>query len=149
MAKNQSPKQQPVQLVPISLVVCDNVYTEPGGQQALVGLFNKIVATGPFPLVVPRLCIYLSVTEVYPGCIFNLQLVNIETDDVVIQGVSQPAPAHLDPSQIVDFVFMYLGVKFPAPGRYDVRVSGSDNRVLLQRPIDVVDKPANRTGEPK
>ena len=122
---------------PISLIVCDNVYTESTGKRALVGLFNQIQVTArDGPIVQRRLCVYLSMTEVYPGTVVKLDIVHGETDDPVVKTQTTPAPKGVNPTTVFDFQFEFTGLVFPDAGLYFVRFFGNDH-ILLQRPINV------------
>jgi len=119
---------------PIALVVCDNVYRESQGKTALVGLFNRIKAA-QFPVVHPRLCVYVSVTDIKPGTVFKLEIVHSETDEVVASAEGPP-PKGIDPTGICDFTFEIGNLRFREPALYYIRFWGNDH-VLLQRPFMV------------
>ena len=119
---------------PIALVVCDNVYKEASGKTALVGLFNRIIAS-KFPATHPRLCVYAAVTDIHPNTRFRLTIVNAETDHKVA-GLSGPVPDNISPTSICDFDFSLQGLTFPEPGRYYIQFWGNDH-LLLQRPFEV------------
>ncbi|MBW3539825.1 MAG: hypothetical protein KY476_06115 [Planctomycetes bacterium] len=124
--------------VPIALVVCDNVYADSTGKRALVGLFNQLVAHNEEgPILQPRLCVYISMTDVYPGTSFQVDIVHAETDEPVMAAESPPAPSEIEPTMIFDFQFELNNIQFPEPGTYYVRFL-SNNETLLQRPIRVV-----------
>lgn len=124
-------------------MVCDNVYRESGGKQALVGLFNRIT-TPSLPAMHPRMCVYASVTDIRPGTILVLEIVHSETDEVVVR-LEGPPPKPVDPTTICDLVFELNGLKFPRTGRYYIVLHGN-NQLLLQRPFDVVQ---SDPGKPK
>lgn len=119
---------------PIALVVCDNVYTEPGGKAALVGLFNRITFSR-FPAKHPRLCVYASATDFRPNTVIKLDVVHSETDHVVAAVIGSPPDPN--PTTICDFTFSLRGLVFPEPGRYYIRLWGNEH-LLLQRPFEVV-----------
>ena len=119
---------------PIALVVCDNVYTEPGGKTALVGLFNRIAAR-KLPVRHPRLCVYASVTDIRPNTKFKLDIVHSETDEVV-QSLQGPPPGGTDPTTICDFNFVLENLLFEEPGLYYIRFWGNEH-LLMQRPFEV------------
>lgn len=120
--------------VPIALVVCDNVYREPSGKIALVGLFNRLFAA-KLPARHPRLCVYASLTEIRPRTKLQLRIVHPETDAVVasIDGESSP---NSDPMAVEDTVFFLSNLLFPQAGRYDIQLWGGGN-LLSQRPFIV------------
>lgn len=119
---------------PIALVVCDNVYKESSGKSALVGLFNSIRAK-KFPVAHPRLCVYVSVTDIHPSTTFKLDIVHSETDQSVVT-LQGPPLKGADPTTICDFTFEIKNIVFPEPGRYYIRFFGNEY-ILLQRPFEV------------
>ena len=127
---------------PVALIVCDNVYQESGGKNALVGLFSKIIASR-FPATHSRMVVYVAVTDVRPNSVGRLEIVHGETDELVA-GMQGPIKVD-DPVQIVEMIFVLEKVTFPEPGLYFVRFSAND-RPLLSRPFLVV-KSEGRTDE--
>jgi len=121
---------------PIALVLCDNVYRDSNGKQALIGLFNKIFAS-KFPAVHPRMCAYVSITSIRPNTVCSLDIINAETDVPVIE-IQGPAPDNIGPTGVWEVVFELPPVSFPEAGQYYVRFLGS-HHVLMQRPFDVLD----------
>lgn len=129
---------------PIALVVCDNVYTESRGKVALVGLFNQI-QVAKFPVKHPRLCVYVSVTDVHRKTTFKLDIVHSETDREVAS-LKGPPPQSTDPTTICDFNFVLENLVFKEPGLYYIRFWGNEH-LLLQRPFSV--QMARQTEEDK
>jgi len=130
---------------PIALVLCDNVYLASNGKQALVGLFNSIVATS-FPAIISRLCAYVSITSVRPNTTFEFDIIHAETDETVIS-LSGPAPSDLGgPTTVWDAVFEMEPLTFKAPGRYYARFLGN-GQVLMQRPFEVIDRQNDKEKE--
>lgn len=127
---------------PIALVVCDNIYQEPGGKTALVGLFNTIRARN-FPVTHSRLCVYASVTDVHPKTLFKIDIIHAETDEPVA-AMQGPPPDGTTPLSICDMHFVLSNVSFKEPGRYYIRFHGNDH-VLLQRPFEVVQSNERRS----
>ncbi|MBN2560406.1 MAG: hypothetical protein JXQ75_05690 [Phycisphaerae bacterium] len=121
---------------PIALVICDNVYREPGGKTALVGLFNNIRAR-KFPFTHNRICVFASITDIRPNTTFKLDIVHSETDESLVSLVGPP-PKNADPTTICDFVFILENVTFREPHRYYIRFFGNEH-VLLQRPFEVTE----------
>jgi hypothetical protein len=127
--------KEPPRPVPIALVICDNVYRESGGKQALVGLFNRIT-TRRIPAVHARLCVFVSLTEVMPGTTCKIDIVHAETDEPVVSAHG-PMPREAGPIAILDMQFKFENLVFKEAGRYYVRVFGND-QIVLQRPFEVV-----------
>lgn len=122
---------------PIALVVCDNVYQERSGKHALVGLFNRITAR-KFPVTHPRMCVFVSVTDIRPNSMFRLDVIDGETDENVI-GMQGPPPKGSAPNDVVDMVFELHGVTFKRAGLYFIRFWGNEH-LLLQRPFLVSER---------
>lgn len=122
----------------IALVVCDNIYREPGGKTALVGLFGCIRAH-KFPVTHPRMAVYASVTGLRKGSRAKLDIVHAEDDSRVVVSAEGPFPDEVDPLSIVDINFILNNVKFPEPGTYYMRFWGNDH-LLVMRPflVDLV-----------
>ena len=131
-------KSKPVNLpppTPIALVLCDNVYRDSNGKQALVGLFNKILAN-KFPALHPRMCAYVSITSIRPNTNCSLDIINAETNDPLIS-VRGPAPPGIGPTTVWDVVFELPPLTFQTAGKYYVRFLGNE-QVLMQRPFEVI-----------
>ena len=128
----------------IALVVCDNIYQEPGGKTALVGLFGRIRAHG-FPVTHPRMAVYASVTGLRQGSKAKLDIVHAEDDSRVIVSAEGPFPDEVDPLSIVDMNFVLNNVQFPEPGTYYMRFWGNDH-LLVMRPF-VVEKQQRRRSD--
>ena len=121
-----------VKPTPIALVVCDNIYHEPGGKTALVGLFNRIAAR-EFPVTHPRMAVFASVTGVRKGSKAKLEIVHGEDDRVVVS-LEGPFPEKADPLTVVDMNFVLNNVSFPEPGVYYIRFWGNE-QPLMMRPF--------------
>ncbi len=124
-----------VKPTPIALVVCDNIYQEPGGKVALVGLFNSINAQ-KFPAKHPRMGIFASVTGVREGSTAKLEIVHAE-DDSVIVSASGSFPKGTDAVSVVDMHFVFNNIVFPEPGIYYLRFWGNEHLVMM-RPFNLV-----------
>lgn len=123
-----------VKPTPIALVVCDNIYQEPGGKTALVGLFNSI-NTHKLPVKHPRMAIFASVTGVRSGSIAKLEIVNAETAAVIVS-VEGPFPKETDPLTVVDMNFIIHDAIFPEEGMYNILFWGNEH-LLIMRPFEV------------
>ncbi len=119
---------------PIALVVCDNVYKEPGGKTALVGLFNRITAT-VLPMVHAKMGVYAAVTEMRPGCTLRVAIVHGESSEAVVT-LDAPVPEQVEPTAICDIVLSLGNLTFKEAGRHYVQFWANDH-LLLQRPFDV------------
>jgi len=122
---------------PIALVVCDNIYQEPGGKLALVGLFNCFFAKS-VPAVIPRLAAFASVTGLRKDSYAKLEIVHSESEDAVVSAEG-PFPENAAPTSVVDLHFIFNGVKFPEEGVYFVRF-WANGHCMMMRPFKVQTK---------
>ncbi len=127
-------KSKQVKPAIIALVVCDNIYREPGGKTALVGLFNRLTAH-KFPIMHPRMAVFVSVTGVRRGSTAKLDIVHGENDRLVV-AAEGPFPKEADPVSVVDMSFILNNVVFPEPGTYYIRFWGNEH-LLVMRPFVV------------
>ena len=134
MAESRSTIQLPAP-TPIALVLCDNVYRDSRGKQALIGLFNKITAQ-KFPATHSKLCAYVAITSIRPDSQCRLEIVDASSDETVC-ALMGPAPPVPTPTAVLELVFELNMVTFQRPGRYYVRFLGN-NQPLMERPFDVV-----------
>lgn len=119
-----------VKPTPIALIVCDNIYQEPGGKIALVGLFSSINAHA-FPVKHPRMGVFASVTGVRKGSTAKLELVNAESDQIIVSAAG-PFPSGADPVSVVDMHFIFNNIVFPEPGLYYLRFWGNEHLVMMR-----------------
>jgi len=120
---------------PIALVVCDNIYQEPGGKTALVGLFNSISAN-KFPVRHPRLAVFASVTGLREGSTAKLDVQHAESEQVVMSAEG-PFPEGTGPVTVADLNFIFSNIIFPEEGTYYIRFWGNDH-LLMMRPFQVL-----------
>ena len=118
----------------IALVVCDNIYSEPGGKTALVGLFNGISAH-KFPVLHPRMAVFASVTDLRAGSTAKLEIVHAEDDSVVV-AAEGPFPEGLSPLTVVDMNFIFNNIIFKEEGTYFIRFWANEH-LLMMRPFQV------------
>jgi hypothetical protein len=120
--------------VGLALIVCDDVYKDDGGKQALIGLFNNLRLPG-FPFVYPRLCVFGSMTEVRYGTECRVDIVHADTETVVAAQSSVPPPR--EPTAECEFVCTLKAIRFPEPGTYFVRLF-ANGEIILQRRFKVM-----------
>ena len=133
-----------VKPTPIALVVCDNIYSEPGGKTALVGLFGGIVASS-FPARHPRMAVFASLTGLRSDAIAKLEIVHAETEDVIVSAQG-PFPDGYTPLTVVDMNFIFNNVVFPSAGTYYIRFWANEHLIVM-RPFEV--RPIKRRGASK
>jgi hypothetical protein len=133
-----------VKPTPIALVVCDNIYSEPGGKTALVGLFGGITAA-KFPARHPRMAVFASLTGLRGDATAKLEIIHAETDEAV--AVAQgPFPGGYTPLTVVDINFILNNVVFPREGTYYIRFWANEHLILM-RPFEV--RPTRKRGASK
>lgn len=118
----------------IALVLCDNIYTEPSGKIALVGLFNSITVSR-FPWVHPRLAVFVSLTGLRNGMAGQLEIVRADSDNPMVRMQGEFPPAS-SPTDVLDMQFLVQNVTFPEPGLYFINFSGN-GQPLASRPFHV------------
>lgn len=133
-----------VKPTPIALVVCDNIYHEPSGKVALVGLFNNI-ATDQMPAKLHRMAIFASLTDLRDGSTAKLEIVHGENDRIIV-AAQGPFPKGYTPLTVIDMNFIFNNVTFPDVGTYFIRFWANDH-LLLMRPFEVA--VTKKKGEPK
>jgi hypothetical protein len=127
-----------VKPVGVALMICDQVITEAGtNKKSLIGIFNQVSAK-KFPCRHPRMCIFISLTGGHGKARTQIQCVN--------EGMGQPIfaaegdVAFTNPNHIVEALFEFNNVTFPAPGLHCVEVV-SDGQLVLQRRFVVAQLP--------
>lgn len=129
----------------IALIVCDNIYVEPGGKLALVGLFNNISAR-EFPASHSRLAVFVSVTDLRPNSKGRLEIVHSETDQNVVHAEGAFGK-EVSPLTVFDMNFLLKDLVFPDPGAYFIRFWVNEH-LLVQRPFNVVQTPRKGRKKP-
>ena len=134
-----------VKPTPIALVVCDNIYSEPGGgKTALVGLFSGITASS-FPARHPRMAVFASLTGLRSDATAKLEIVHAETDHVIVSAQG-PFPKECTPLTVVDMNFIFDNVVFPSAGTYYIRFWANEHLIVM-RPFEV--RPSRKRGAKK
>ncbi len=132
--------------VALGLILCDNIYRDPKGKRALVGLFSRLNVKS-FPATPVRICVFVALTEVYPNVSFEIDVVFGENDASVFHGdVSLAERGDFPPSGIIELDCEIEGLSFPEQGTYFIRFF-ANSEVLIQRPFEVAkmekERPAN------
>jgi hypothetical protein len=131
----------------IAIVVCDNIYMEPTGKVALVGLFTQIVTT-QCPFIHPRMAIYVSISGLRPGSQGKLDIVHGETENVPLAAAQGRFPEKAGPLDVLDMQFILMNVAFQVPGKHFIRFWGNDY-LIGKRPFYVVKKERTESQEPR
>jgi hypothetical protein len=83
--------------------------------------------------------VFVSVTSLRPKTICKLDIVNAETDALVMV-MQGPLPDD-NPTTVCDLVFELNNLVFPEAGSYYVRFWGNET-IIVQRAIEVIASPA-------
>lgn len=119
-----------------ALLVCDTVIEDiMTRKKSLIGLFTHLQAHA-FPFQHPQLGLYFCLTDAQGTYQFDMTLVYLNNDEIVAQA-SLPGVEITDRLQISDFGVNIPALVFPAPGRYEFRLS-IDRQVIAQKDFHVV-----------
>jgi hypothetical protein len=129
----------------IALVVCDEIYVEPSGKIALVGLFSQIFAK-KFPCIHHKMGIYVSVSGLRPGSQGKLEIVHGEAETTPLVAAEGRFPDNAGPLDVLDMQFILNNVPFPAPGKHFIRFWGNQFLIAM-RPFHVIEVKANKPPE--
>lgn len=123
--------------LPLALLVCDQVYTDPSGanKRSLLGMFNSrkypMFPTPPVPFWV-----FCSITE-YTGRVpITLRIVDRDEERPPVFEVPLPLPKDLNPLFTVDFAMSVTHASFPEPGDYRVQIL-AEGMPIIERKLHV------------
>lgn len=115
----------------LAIVVCDQVIEDKlTNKKSLIGIFNSI-AHSSFPCRHPALCVFVSLTEGRGACQARLRIIHEETAQPVAEVNGQIE--FKDVNTVVELVFNFMGLEFPAPGLYAIEFYCEDALVLERR----------------
>jgi hypothetical protein len=117
----------------IAFVVCDSIYFDGTGKQALVGLFDQIRAA-EFPAVHSRFCVIVMMTSLRPNTQCKLEIVNSAEEEIVAMEGKITGDT---PRTIYQVIFEFTSVTFPSDGQYMIRFI-ANGHTIGQRPIDLI-----------
>lgn len=115
----------------IALVMCDDIYVDPAGKIALVGLFSDIL-TNHVPCKHGQIAVYVSVNGLRPGSKGKLEIVHGESEHNPIFVAEGRFPDETGPLDVLDMQFIVNNIAFPLAGKYFVRFWGNDNLVGMR-----------------
>lgn len=119
-----------------ALLVCDTVIEDiMTRKKSLIGLFTHLQAP-VFPFQHPQLGLYFCLTDAQGTYQFDIDLVYLNSDELVAKA-SLPGVEIADRLQISDFGVNIPALVFPAPGRYEFRLS-VNRTVIAQKDFHVV-----------
>jgi hypothetical protein len=97
------------------LLFADKIITENNGKKAIIGTFTRFFGS-QFPASFPPWAIYAAVTNVSGEHAFALQLVDAESNQMVVQ-LTGKFEAH-QKSDVVELTPTIMGAVFPQVGKY-------------------------------
>lgn len=127
----------------LALIVCDDVWIDANsGKQTVLGIYGS-VATRQFPYVMPRLAIYISLTECPPEMPIRVSVVDVDDQYPPIVDGEQVIQSS-DPREVAQGTVRARNVAFPAAGEYRVQLWACgelmvERRLLLIKMSEVSD----------
>jgi hypothetical protein len=114
-----------------ALVICDQVITEAGSnKKSLIGIFNNVSAR-KFPCRHYRMCIFVSLTGGHGSAKMEVRCVHEPSGQAIFGAEGEASFAN--PNHIVEAVFEFNNIVFPAPGLYGIEVLSNEEMVLQRR----------------
>ncbi len=119
---------------PLSLVLCDAVYTEPQtNKNALIGLFSVLYAPG-FPVGHPGFCVYLAFSDCEGTVRLKLRIVDADEErDPIVEAVDDVQVS--DRLAVCAMIWKLGAMVFPAAGEYRIQTFADDEPLLERRLI--------------
>lgn len=124
---------------------CDDIRHELGGKLTLVGVYSSTLLVPSFPVVLPKLCMVLSIVTPAerPFQSLKLQVFNDEAvlaeGDLSTEDLGLPATTHTPADDAanegaelrIEFAahFVFSPLKLEGPGRIRVRVNTEDGEI--------------------
>ena len=110
-----------------AMLMCDFAIREEGtGKVNLIGIFDTIFAT-QFPVVHPRLSVYVRLTDAEGEYEFKLEMVRLEDEKAVGEGRVQATIGDRMGSH--ELIFNLGNLVFERPGRYEFRLFGNQKYI--------------------
>jgi hypothetical protein len=137
-----APAQPAANPAVVALLSADGVHRDSLGKMYLLGVFNRINAS-TFPVVHPRLTLYVALTDGYGSAQLAVRLVSAADDDRPLFEADVPV-TFPTPLEVVEVVMHLPGTTFPDPGEYRWQVS-CGTEVLAERRL-IANLTAHRIG---
>jgi hypothetical protein len=117
-----------------AMLLADHIHIDPGtGKRYILGTYNQLMATH-FPHAVPRLCLFVALTEAHGPTMLRLRVVDMDEEMGTLVESAHPAPMY-HPNDLYYFSFT-LSVVFPTPGLYRIQLF-ADNEFLRELRLQV------------
>lgn len=110
----------------VGLLFADHILEEKNGKKSIIGVFTNINAER-FPLPYPKFGVYAAVTNLVGKHDFALNLVNDETQQVVV-ALSGGFESQ-DPLGVIEITPILQMVIFPKPGKYHLTFVIDGNQI--------------------
>ena len=111
----------------LAMLVADTAIREQGtGKVSLIGIFDHIRAVG-FPVSHGQLVVYARITDAEGHYEFRLQLVRLDDDLAIGEGVVQAEVSDRLAARAV--IFDLRGLRFECSGRYEFRLQANGRYV--------------------
>lgn len=121
-----------------TIIVCDTMIKDRDtNKRSLIGIFTAIM-THTFPVVHPQLSVYARVIDAQGNYAIRLELVRLETMEVIGEAPVQVAIP--DRLRYHELGFVLNRVIFPAPGQYEFRLY-ADDAFLGHQAFEVIQSP--------
>lgn len=115
----------------MAMLICDQIINEQGtNKKSLMGVFQQVNAPG-FPVMVPRMAVYVRLADVMENTVFKLRIVKLTGFD---ESLIAEAPLEIviqDPTKPAELGFQMLNFVFPEAGKYEFQLYAED--IYLQR----------------
>ncbi len=130
------------------MVMCDAVWRDPStGKFTILGTFTSI-GGHEFPLVVPQITVYLSLTDARGKVPIKLKLIDAADEDETAVAEVDLEVEFPDPIVVMDVVAGLGGISIPKPGEYRLQLYGL-NEFVIERRILVIEPPKPNPPEEK
>lgn len=121
-----------------SLIICDSVMQDNRTQKSsLLGIFNS-VASSHFPVQIPAICVYATLTNGQGKHQMALRCIRVDTDE---EGFRAEGPINFrDPNTVVEIVFRLRNIPFLQPGLHVLELM-CEGQHLIEKRFNVIHIP--------
>ena len=107
------------------MLVCDQIITEQvTNKKSLIGVFDNFNSL-QFPVLFPRLAVYVKVADAVGDYLFKLRLVKLKDETLIAEAGIQ---AHIaDASQYAELALNMGNIPVPEPGKYEFQLYAGEN----------------------
>lgn len=112
-----------------AMLLADHIHIDPAtGKRYILGTYNQLMA-GKFPNAVPRLCLFIALTEAHGPTLLRLRVVDMDEEIGTLAESTHPATM-FNPNDLYYFS-INLSVTFPVPGLYRIQLF-AENELLRE-----------------